>query len=45
MAEEYMMGVNHTKDIFETSMDWATPTHKLTALVRLTLPTVGELSG
>ena len=27
------MGVNHTKDIFETSMDWATPTHKLTALV------------
>lgn len=33
LTEEYLMGVQHTKDIFETTIDWQTPTHKLLALV------------
>ena len=50
------MGINHTKEIFEASVEWPTPSHKLTSLVmaysadrkgavRLTQEELGEQVG
>lgn len=33
VVEEYLMGHNHTRDIFDSSVEWETPTQKLLALV------------